>query len=57
MGFYDKDSLLASREIGSIFGTLIFLHLKILSQLTIPKANLYYWRTATGDEVDFVFEY
>lgn len=57
MGFYDKESLLASREIGSIFETLIFLHLKILSQLTIPKANLYYWRTATGDEVDFVFEY
>lgn len=29
----------------------------ILSRLTTPRSNLYYWRTTTQKEVDFVYEY
>ena len=39
------------------YETLVFLHLKILSELMVPKAGLYYWRTTTGREVDFVLEH
>lgn len=56
-GFFEKEALAKSKEIGSLFECLVFLHLKILSQLTIPKSNIYYWRATTGREVDFVFEY
>lgn len=55
-GHYDPESLRSSREIGGIFETLIFLHLRALSQLLIPRSRLYYWRTTTGKEVDFVLE-
>ncbi|WP_258189004.1 ATP-binding protein [Candidatus Hakubella thermalkaliphila] len=55
-GYYDEESLLHAREVGSFFETLVFLHLKALSQLLIPRANIYYWRTASGEEVDFVIE-
>ena len=33
------------------------LHLKIFSELLVPKASLYYWRTTTGKEVDFILEH
>ncbi|MDD5476510.1 MAG: DUF4143 domain-containing protein, partial [Syntrophales bacterium] len=31
-------------------------HLKVLTQLATPKPHIYYWRTTTGKEVDFVVE-
>jgi len=46
-----------AREIGSFFETMVFLHLKILSELMVPKANIFYWRTTTGKEVDFILEH
>lgn len=55
-GYHNEDSLRNSREIGNIFETTIFLHLKILSDLMVPKAKIFYWRTHTGKEVDFVLE-
>lgn len=55
-GHYTTESLRASREVGGIFETMVFLHLRVLSHLTVPHLRLYYWRTATGKEVDFVIE-
>jgi len=56
-GHYDAESLASSREAGGIFESLVFLHLNTLAQLMIPKAHLFYWRTVTGKEVDFVLEW
>ena len=56
-GFYDPQSLQASREAGGIFESMIYLHLKVLSQLLVPKPHIFYWRTTTGKEVDFVLEW
>jgi predicted AAA+ superfamily ATPase len=53
-GYHDYDSLRGAREIGGFFETMFFLHLKVLSEVMIPKANIFYWRTTTGKEVDFV---
>jgi len=56
-GYHDEGSLGKARELGSFFETMIFLHLKILSELLIPKASLFYWRTTTAKEVDFIVEH
>jgi len=56
-GHYDPESLAASREAGGIFESLVYLHLNTLAQLMVPKARLFYWRTVTGKEVDFVLEW
>jgi hypothetical protein len=56
-GHYESESLIASREAGGIFESLIYLHLNTLAQLMAPKARLFYWRTVTGKEVDFVLEW
>lgn len=55
-GYFDVESLRASRELGSFFEALIYQHLRVLSELLTPKARLYFWRTRTGHEVDFVVE-
>jgi predicted AAA+ superfamily ATPase len=36
---------------------MIFQHLRVLTSLLLPKARLYFWRTRSGDEVDFVIEH
>jgi hypothetical protein len=56
-GYHDEDSLQNAREIGNFFETMVYLHLKILSELMIPKGKLFYWRTTSGKEVDFVIEH
>ncbi|MCK4417541.1 MAG: DUF4143 domain-containing protein, partial [Candidatus Latescibacteria bacterium] len=56
-GHYDPESLRSSREAGGIFETMIYLHLNALAQLLVPKPRLFYWRTTTGKEVDFVLEW
>ncbi len=56
-GYYDAESLRHSRQLGAYFETLIYLHLRVLSSLLTPKARLYFWRTTSGDEVDFVLEH
>src|SRR4030043_172088 len=55
-GYHDENSLAKSRELGNFFETAIFLHLKILSELLIPNSSIFYWRTTTSKEVDFVIE-
>jgi len=32
------------------------VHLRALCELMTPRANIYYWRTSTRREVDFVLE-
>jgi len=56
-GYYDPESLAASREAGGIFESLVYLHLSTLAQLMVPQARLFYWRTVTGKEVDFILEW
>ncbi|MCX8117592.1 MAG: ATP-binding protein [Desulfobacterota bacterium] len=55
-GYYDEESLRKAREIGHYFESFIFLHLQVLSEWLVPKASLFYWRTPSGKEVDFVLE-
>lgn len=56
-GYHDVTSLRNSRELGGFFETLVYLHLKALCQTMTPPAALYYWRTTTKREVDFVIEH
>ena len=56
-GYTDIDSLRKSRELGGFFETLVYLHLKALCQTMTPPATIYYWRTTTKREVDFVIEH
>lgn len=56
-GYYDVTALTEAREWGALFETLVFQHLRVWSSLQIPKARLYYWRTTTGKEVDFIIEH
>lgn len=55
-GYHGRESLATAREAGAFFETLILHHLKVLAQLMIPRGRLFYWRTATGREVDVVLE-
>lgn len=56
-GHYDKESLENSREYGFFYESLVYHHLKILAELLKPKARIYYWRTISGQEVDFIIEH
>ena len=56
-GYYDKESLLKAREYGSFFETMVFLHLKSLCNTLTPQAKLYYFRTTSQKEVDFIIEH
>ena len=56
-GYYDLESLRASRELGSFFETMVFLHLRVLARLLAPRARLYSWGSRAGHEVDFVVEH
>lgn len=56
-GYFDVIALTSSREFGSYFETMIFLHLRALVSLMTPRARLYFWRTLNGNEVDFVVEH
>ena len=56
-GYHDAESLAKSRELGGYFETMVYLHLKALCETMTPKAQIYYWRTSTKREVDFVIEH
>jgi len=56
-GHYDIESLRSSREAGGIFESMVYLHLRTLSEILVPKPRIFYWRTTTGKEVDFVLEW
>lgn len=56
-GYYDEQSLRNARELGHFLETMIYMHLRIASELMAPKAKVFYWRTTSGKEVDFVLEH
>lgn len=56
-GYHEEDTLKKARELGSYFETLIYLHLKILTTMLIPKGRIFFYRTTSGKEVDFVLEW
>ena len=56
-GYFGETALRQSREVGFFFESMIFLHLRVLATLMTPMARLYFWRTRSGQEVDFVFEH
>ncbi|MCX7988582.1 MAG: ATP-binding protein [Thermodesulfovibrio sp.] len=56
-GYHDESSLKVARELGGFFETMVFLHLTVLCEMMVPKAKVFYFRTTSGKEVDFVLEY
>jgi hypothetical protein len=56
-GYFDKESLAGSRELGGYFETMVYLHIRALCEIMKPRATTHYWRTVTGKEVDFVLEH
>lgn len=55
-GYHDIDSLRKAREYGGFIETLVLLHLRVLAQLSFPQTRIHYWRTVSGQEVDFILE-
>ena len=56
-GYFEESSLESAKEAGSIFESMILLHLSVLCESIVPKAKIFYWRTVNGREVDFILEY
>jgi len=56
-GYFAPETLRNSPAVGGLFETVIYHHLNVLAQLITPKPRLFYWRTTTGQEVDFVLEW
>jgi len=56
-GYYEETDLRKARELGAYFETLVYHHLRILTHLMTPSGRLYFWRTQSGQEVDFVLEH
>jgi len=53
-GYFNPESLMSAKGAGGVFESLVYLHLKALSQLLTPRPAIFYWRRTTGKEVDFV---
>ena len=56
-GYYDEQSLRQADRFGCYVELLIYHHARVLAGLLVPPARLYYWRTRSGVEVDFVVEH
>ena len=56
-GHFEPEALRTSREAGGLFESMIYLHLTTLMQLMTPRPQIFFWRTTTGNEVDFVLEW
>lgn len=56
-GYYQVEDLRQAREIGNLFESFIYHHVRVLANLMTPPARLYHWRTHTGNEVDIILEY
>ncbi len=56
-GYYADEEVRAARELGAYFETLVYHHLRVLTRLMTPAGRIYYWRTRSGAEVDFVVEH
>ena len=56
-GYYQIEDLRPAREIGNLFESFIYHHVRVLANLMTPPARLYHWRTHTGNEVDIILEH
>ena len=56
-GYHDIESLKNARELGGFFETMVLLHLSAYAEIMVPKAKIFYWRTTSGKEVDFIVEH
>ena len=56
-GYYDRESLQQADQVGCYVELLIYHHVRVLAELLVPPARLYYWRTRSGAEVDLVVEH
>ena len=56
-GYFSAHELAKARALGAFFETLIYQHLRVSCSLLTPRGRLHFWRTQTGDEVDFVIEH
>jgi predicted AAA+ superfamily ATPase len=55
-GILDVDSLRTSRLQGALLETAILCDLLAWKEAEVPSPEVMYWRTQSGDEVDFVVE-
>jgi hypothetical protein len=55
-GYFDVAALQHARELGSLFETFVVQQLRVLAELETPHAQLSFWRTVSGKEVDVVIE-
>ncbi len=55
--YYDENPLKLTKKAGAIFESLVSLHLTVLCEMMVPKVQIFYWRTISWKEVDFVLEY
>jgi len=55
--YHDEETIKNARELGNFFETIVFLHLQVYSELLNPKGKLYYFRSISGKEVDFILEW
>lgn len=55
-GYFDVRALEHAREVGNFFETFVLQQLRVLAELETPHAQLSFWRTTSGNEVDVVIE-
>ncbi|MBI5367825.1 MAG: ATP-binding protein [Planctomycetes bacterium] len=55
-GIASREALSADRLAGALVENLLLTHLLVWRAGAAPRAELHYWRTQTGEEVDFVLE-
>lgn len=55
-GYFDVRALEQAREVGNFFETFVVQQLRVLAELETPHAQLSFWRTTLGKEVDVVIE-
>lgn len=55
-GYFDVRALEQAREVGNYFETFVVQQLRALAELETPHAQLSFWRTTSGKEVDVVIE-
>ena len=55
-GIHEADALLRSDLAGALLENLVLVHLLAWRETSRAPASLYYWRTHSGFEVDFVIE-
>jgi predicted AAA+ superfamily ATPase len=55
--YHDEETIKNARELGNFFETMVFLHLQVYSELLNPKGKLYYFRSISGKDVDFIIEW